>query len=162
MASGKTTFGRAAAALLGRRFADTDHLLQERYGRPAGELFTILGEEAFRRAEEQILSEALASESDLILALGGGTVKSRSNRTLLRERAEVIWLQTSIDIIMSEIGNCDRPLVKGKSREEVEALYEKRKPLYESVADYVFRIETTDYDNVIKELADFIRTIPSL
>ena len=162
MASGKTTFGRKAATLLGRRFEDADLLLEARFGRPSGELFRTLGEDAFRSAEEHILSEALSSEDDIVLALGGGTVKNETARRLLRSKAKVIWLRTSLDIIMSEIGNCDRPLVKGLSRAEVERLYRERQPLYESVADYVLRIGTADCGKVAVELAELIRTIPSL
>lgn len=162
MASGKTTFGRAAAALLGWNFADTDCLLEARLGRPAGELYSALGEDAFRLAEAQALADALAAQGDLVLALGGGTVKREECRKLLREQAKVIWLKTSIDIIMSEIDNCDRPLVKGKSKEEVEKLYEERMPLYASVADYVFNVDSTDFKKVIEDLAALIRTIPSL
>lgn len=162
MASGKTSFGRAAAKLLGWNFADTDLLLEERCGRPAGELFAALGEAAFRQAESEALAGALAAEGDLVLALGGGTVKTEANRALLRRRAKVIWLDTSLDIVMSEIGNCDRPLVKGKTRAEVEKMYEERKPLYRSVADYVFTVDSTDYEKVVEDLAALIRTIPSL
>lgn len=163
MASGKTSFGRAAAKLLGWHFVDTDLLMEERCGRQAGELFAAMGEAAFRQAEGEALAEALAeAKGDLVLALGGGTVKTEANRALLRRRAKVIWLDTSLDIVMSEIGNCNRPLVKGKTRAEIEKMYEERKPLYRSVADYVFTVDSTDYEKVVEDLSALIRTIPSL
>ena len=162
MASGKSTLGRAAAERLGWKFLDTDKILEELHGCTAGELFSRRGEEFFRRSEGEVLSKALCEKGNLILALGGGTVKSTKNRKLLKERAKVVWLDTSIDIVMSELGNSDRPLVKGKTRCEVEALYEERKPLYRAAADYVFTINSTDYGKVVEDLAALVRTIPSL
>ena len=56
MASGKTTFGRAAAKQLGWDFVDLDQVITERYGTPA-EIFAARGESAFRDIETQVLGE---------------------------------------------------------------------------------------------------------
>ena len=155
MASGKTTFGRAAAERLGWDFVDLDELIAARYGTPA-EIFAAGGEERFRAVESELLGEALAAERNTVLALGGGTVLREENLARIRAAAVIIWLDTAFDIILQEIGGAERPLVKGRPVEAIRALYDERRPLYAAAADIVFPITSTDYDRVIDQLAERI------
>lgn len=157
MACGKSTFGRAAASLLGWKFADLDELIMPWMS--AGEALRRMGEAAFRERETEALKVALASEDNMILALGGGTPLREENRRLLKDGCRTVWLRTSMDIIWSEIGNSDRPLAKGRTREELQAMYDERKPAYESAADFVFPVESMDYERVAADLAAFIKDI---
>lgn len=155
MACGKSTFGRAAAQILGWRFIDLDSCITERYG-SIGEIFEQGGEPLFRLRESEILSEQLESEGDILLALGGGTILDRGNLDLVRSKARIVWIDTSFDIILSEILNSERPLVKEKSTEEIRALYNSRRPLYSSAADVTFVVDDTDYRAVITRLAETV------
>ena len=91
-----------------------------------------------------------------MLALGGGTVLRAENLRRIKAGAVIIWLDTAFDVILQEIGNAERPLVKGKPVEAIRALYDERRPLYAAAADIVFPITSTDYDRVICQLADRI------
>lgn len=161
MASGKTTFGRAAAERLGCRFVDLDEMISERHG-TIREIFESHGEDFFRDMESRCLCEVLASSGDIVLALGGGTILNPENRELLRRKADaVIWLDTSFNIILSELNNSDRPLIEGKEISQIKELYEKRKPLYRQVADTVVTIDSPDYsiaiDNLSNAIAGFLK-----
>ncbi len=158
MASGKTTFGRAAAERLGWDFVDLDEVIATRFGTPA-EIFAAQGEAAFREIEKAMLAETLQTDTDQVLALGGGTILREENLHLLKEHAKLIWLDTDFAIIISEIGNADRPVVRGLSMAQIRALYDARRPLYAAAADIIFPINTTDYEQVI---ADLSATISSL
>ena len=158
MASGKTTFGRAAAERLGWDFVDLDELIAARYGPPA-EVFAERGEDGFRTIESALLGEALAAERNTVLALGGGTVLREENLQRIKAGAVVIWLDTAFDIILQEIGNADRPLVKGRPVEAIRALYDERRPLYAAAADIVFPVTCTDYEKVIRDLSECIRPL---
>ena len=158
MASGKTTFGRAAAERLGWTFVDLDERITEAHGSPA-EIFASQGEARFREIESAMLKEALQTTDPTVLALGGGTVLREENRQFIRERATLIWLDTSFDIILSELGNADRPLLHGRTPAQIRDLYEARRPLYAAAADYVFPIASTDYVQVIIDLASFIKDL---
>lgn len=158
MASGKTTFGRAAAERLGWAFVDLDELIAARHGTPA-EIFAAGGEGRFREIESQMLDEALAAEHDTVLALGGGTILREENLHLLKEHATLIWLDTSFDIILQEIENAERPVVKGLPTEGIRALYDARRPLYAAAAGIIFPIESTDYEQVITDLSTLIRSL---
>jgi len=72
MASGKSTFGKAAADTLGVRFIDLDREIISRYG-TMGEIFAKGGESFFRRIEAEMLRETSADTGNIILSLGGGT-----------------------------------------------------------------------------------------
>ena len=158
MASGKTTFGRAAAERLGWDFVDLDALIATRYGTPA-EIFAAGGEGRFREIESQLLDEALAAEGPAVLSLGGGTVLRAENLRRIKAGAVIIWLDTSFDIIIQEIGGAERPLVKGKPVEAIRALYDERRPLYAAAADIVFPVVSRNYVQVIADLAQCIRSI---
>ena len=155
MASGKTTFGRAAAERLGWAFVDLDELIAARYGTPA-EIFAAGGEVRFRAIESEMLDEVLGAEDNTVLALGGGTILRKKNLRKIKAKATLIWLDTSFDIILQEIGNADRPLVKGRSAKAIRALYDERRPLYAAAADIVFPVTSTDYEQVIRQLAERI------
>ncbi len=158
MASGKTTFGRAAAERLGWDFVDLDDVITARYGTPA-EIFASQGEAAFRAIETDLLAETLQRENDTVLALGGGTILREENRQLLKENATLIWLDTDFAIILSEIGYADRPVVRGRSIAQIRALYDARRPLYAAAADIIFPIDNTDYEQVITGLAETIQSL---
>ena len=159
MASGKTTFGRAAAERLGWRFVDLDDEIAARYGTPA-EIFSAQGEDGFRRIETTMLAETLQTDDNLVLALGGGTILREENRLLLKEHARLIWLDTNFAIIISEIGNADRPVVRGRSIAQIREIYDARRPLYAAAADIIFPINnTTDYEQVIRDLAETIQSL---
>lgn len=158
MASGKTTFGRAAAERIGWDFIDLDEVITARHGTPA-EIFAAQGEAAFREIETTTLGEVLQTGRDTVLSLGGGTILREENLTLLRQHAKILWLDTDFAIILSEIGNADRPVVRGRSIAQIRELYDKRRPLYAAAADYIFPIISTDYAQVIEDLA---ATLPNL
>ena len=154
MACGKSTFGRAVAESLGRRFLDLDNLTSP--GRSAGEALRSMGIEAFRECESAALSEVLSTGGDCILALGGGTVISEQNRSLLKASAKVIWLRTSMEIILSEISNSDRPLAQGLGREELESMFKEREPYYRAACDATVEINEKDIDKVVDEIVGII------
>ncbi len=158
MASGKTTFGRAAAKRVGWRFVDLDDVITERYGTPA-EIFARDGETRFREIESAMLDEALQAEEDTVLALGGGTVLRAENLRQIKAKAKLIWLDTAWDIMLSELGNANRPVLHGRTPDQIRALYDERRPLYAGAADIIFPIHTTDYAQVITDLAATLQSL---
>jgi len=142
--SGKTVVGKALAEMTGRKFVDADEYLQEKYGIFPGDMILQQGEEAFRQAETEVLSE-LGKESTLIIATGGGCVTRERNYPLLHQNGRIFWLQRSLDKLPTE----GRPLSQLNS---LENLYEKRKAMYESFADF-------EIDNDSGSVEDTARSI---
>jgi hypothetical protein len=80
MGAGKSTIGQEVADLSGRPFVDLDREIERRHGSVA-ELFE-RGEAEFRRIEEELAAEVLASSTPAVIALGGGAVLSERTREL--------------------------------------------------------------------------------
>ena len=83
MGTGKTAVGKRVASRLGRRFVDTDVLIEERAGRSIPRIFAEGGEPAFRRLEAEVIAQVAAGDGRVV-ATGGGVVLSSANMACLR------------------------------------------------------------------------------
>lgn len=127
--SGKSTVGRALADMLGRKFVDSDEEIEKRIGMTISEYFAQNGEEAFRKLETKVLKD-ISKETGTVIATGGGAVLKHANLRALRANGKIYFLDRSLELLFP---TDDRPLAK--SRADVEALFEKRYPIYLSSAD---------------------------
>ena len=131
MAVGKSAVGRNLAKRLGRRFVDLYRLIEKSAGMKVPEIFEQKGEAYFRQLEKQTLAELLEHEG-LVIATGGGVVLDDDNLALLREKALLIGLRASTEVILRRVGNsAARPLLKGADRRQrVELLFQSRAARY--------------------------------
>ncbi len=125
--SGKSTVGALLAQMLHRDFVDADGEIEKKYG-PIPEIFKTQGEEGFRKIETEILGE-LGKQSSLVIATGGGCVTRAENYELLHQNGRIFLLNRDLSLLPTE----GRPL---SQMQGIQALYEKRKPLYEQFADW--------------------------
>lgn len=125
--SGKSTVGRILAEKLGRAFYDADEELVKRWGVSIPEIFAAEGEKGFRLKETETLSE-LTKLSGCVISAGGGAVTVKENLDLMRQNSVIVWLRRDISLLPVE----GRPISQTNS---LEALYAKRKPMYEAAAD---------------------------
>jgi shikimate kinase len=150
MGSGKSTIGRLLAAQLAWRFADLDAEIERESGLSISQIFTQKGEVVFREIEHKclvrILHAASARNTQLVLALGGGTFAQPRNMTLIRELnttqrnagTVVVWLDCATeDLLQRCVLMGDRPLFRDEA--SFRKLYEERLPHYRQ-ADY--RVES--------------------
>jgi shikimate kinase/3-dehydroquinate synthase len=133
MGAGKSTLGPEAAARLGRPFIDLDRDLEQDLGTTIPEFFERRGEAAFRLQEESHAIAALRLPDPAVLALGGGAVQTPSIRNELRDRAFTVLLEVDAATAWERSSGGDRPLAQDES--EFHALYERRRELYDEVAD---------------------------
>ena len=144
MGAGKTTAGREVARLTERPFLDADAEIERRHG-PIAAIFDERGEAEFRRIEEDVVSEALASDEPAVLALGGGAVTVEGIRERLAARAFTVWLEIDVDVAWIRVRASDRPLARDEAA--FRELFEKRAELYLAVCDAIAR----DSDGVLLE-----------
>ncbi|URJ32704.1 shikimate kinase AroK [Blochmannia endosymbiont of Camponotus sp.] len=150
MGAGKSTIGRQLANQLNMEFFDSDQEIETRTGANISWVFDVEGEDKFRDREEKIIDE-LTKKQGIILATGGGSVKSHITRNNLSDRGLVVYLETTIEKQLIRTQHDKRrpllrsPSVSGKTRELLEVLAKERNPLYEEIAD--IRI-STDEQNV--------------
>lgn len=157
MAAGKTSLGRRVARELGMPFVDSDVVFSREHGSIA-EFFERRGEPEFRRIEAEIIAKELADPAAKILALGGGAVVTPATRELLKEHP-VVLLMTTQDAVLRTANLDRRPLL----RDDPEAwgrILEERRPLYQEVANIVYRTDRGTKDQLSRRIADWVRSFP--
>lgn len=157
MGSGKTTLGRRVARRLELEFLDCDEEIEQRTGASVNLIFDIEGEAGFRERETAMLRR-LADRDEVLVATGGGVVTMPENRELLRHSGLVVWLQTSVAQQLRRLEkDRKRPLLQAPDRRaRLEALAERRDPLYAEVADVAFRSKQRSLTRTAEELSDRI------
>ena len=132
--SGKSTIGRRLAKAVGCALLDTDAVIEERTGRTIADIFATDGEPGFRRIEEEVIREALATH-DGILSLGGGAVTTAGVREALSGHTVVYLEISAAEGVRRTSGSTVRPLLAGPDRaEKYRELMNDRIPLYRRVA----------------------------
>jgi shikimate kinase len=114
--SGKTTFGRQLSKKLGLSFIDLDEFIEEEEGKTIPEIYTVIGDEAFRSLEWKALKEVIKTDN-LVVSTGGGAPCHCDNMSLMEKYGDVIYLKVSDDTLVNRLKKAaaDRPIVKGKS-----------------------------------------------
>lgn len=130
MGAGKSMCGRLLARRLGRCFVETDDMIVAREGRSIPEIFEADGEERFRQLEADAL-EALRVKTDDVIATGGGLPCREGRMDLLRSLGTVVWLDGDFrELYERAHRGGERPMLRGRSLADVEALYHRRTPYY--------------------------------
>jgi shikimate kinase len=130
MGAGKSTVGRLLARRLGRCFVETDDMITGREGRSIPEIFARDGEERFRALEDEVLA-LLRDKRGNVIATGGGLPCRPGRPDTLRALGTVVWLAGDFDTLYERARReGERPMLAGRSREEVERLYQARVPYY--------------------------------
>jgi shikimate kinase len=152
MGSGKNLVGAIVAERSGAPFHDLDLMIEKDAGMSIAEIFATKGEAAFRSLESRLLPAAL--EPGAVAALGGGAPIDNSNWTVISERAETVFLDAPFEVIWGRVGGAaDRPLAAGRTRDQLEALLEDRRPRYEQAAHRV------DADRAPELIAEEVLTL---
>lgn len=153
--SGKTTVAKRLANALHVPAVDTDHMLEQRFGKPCGDVFNALGEEEFRRAEAIAVAEAL--ETDGIVSLGGGAVLTESTRVQL-QRHRVVYLHISAgEGARRTAGDTTRPLLNvADPAARYAELLEQRAEFYEDVANLLVRSDGKEPQRVVTDILQFL------
>jgi shikimate kinase len=133
---GKSTLGRKFAYVLGLPFYDLDHLIEAGEGAEITDLFSLHGDKKFREIEQQYLQKVKGLDK-AVIATGGGTPCFFNNMELINSLGMSVFLDVpprEIAHRLSENGIAKRPILNGKSREEIcltlEHLRQIRLPYY--------------------------------
>ncbi|MDQ0213853.1 shikimate kinase [Oikeobacillus pervagus] len=156
MGAGKTTIGQYLAEHLQWPVYDTDQLIEQQTGQQIKEIFSLYGEERFRELETETLLKK--NNQPCIVTTGGGIILKPINRELMKSTGTVIFLRADFDIIWERLLQDDnRPLVKNKSKEEVEILYNSRLPLYMESATHIVDTSNKSIDEIVQQIAHRLR-----
>lgn len=131
--SGKSTLAKLLATALGRESIDMDELFLEEYNRSAQEVIIKDGEEHFRQLEHELVKKC-GQQNGIIISSGGGVVTREENYFPLKQNGIIICLKRDIFKLPLD----GRPISQNNDLEE---LYQKRKPLYERFSDFMVEVD---------------------
>lgn len=150
---GKTTQGGIIAHMLGRNFIDLDQVITSSTGKTIAQIFEEEGKDRFRAIETHVLHELAATQSNAVVACGGGTVCERINRRILKDSGLSILLVADVPTIYKRTRSSDRPLLNCRNPlRKIEELMRERRPLYLECADLIFSTSNALPDAVGKNI----------
>lgn len=131
MGVGKTTIGKALAHKIQRDFVDVDHQLEKEYNMTVTEIFHHYGEEFFRKKEKEMII-ALSKQTKKVISLGGGAFLQKDIRESCLENGIVLYLDMPFKAWKERMPFIidSRPVLQGKSEEEIKKLFNERKAIY--------------------------------
>lgn len=150
-ASGKTTVGKILAQKLGRKFIDTDALIEEKAKKSIPEIFKTEGESRFRDLEAEVIKEA-SSLTCSVIATGGGSVLRNENVFNLKKNGKLYFIDRPLGAL---IPTSDRPL--GSTKEAIEKRYIERYDIYMKSANVRIDADTEANEVSEKILGDFLK-----
>lgn len=135
MGCGKSTLGRKIAEQMNIGFIDLDKYIEERNFKSIPLIFEEEGEPGFRERERNALLEVSQFEN-VIIGTGGGTPCFFDNMQIMNQTGITIYISPDAETLANRISRSktERPLVAGKSREEligyINQMLVKREPYY--------------------------------
>lgn len=155
MGSGKSFAGRHLAEVMEIPCIDMDKQIESEENMTIQEIFEQKGEPYFRKLEKNFL-EKLDPKDDLIISTGGGVPCFFDNMEVMNKKGITVYLNRSKEVVMSQLlkGIDKRPLLKGKSEEEIWEYYDQklqeRLPFYEQAQIHAKDLDYMDISQMIK------------
>ena len=154
MGSGKGQVGRALSQKTSRMVVDCDDLIESWANKKIKKIFAEDGEKAFREMERDVALWLEKNVTKTIVSTGGGFL----NVPNLKKIGKIVYLHGDFNSIIKRIENHPNSKKKLKKRplladlNEAQLLYDKRLPLYRSVADLIVDIDK----NPVSKIAQII------
>jgi shikimate kinase len=158
MGAGKTSVGRALSRRLGIPFVDSDKEIEAAAGCSVVDIFSMYGEEEFRRVEQRVIERILDTPPALkVISTGEGAFITPAVREMVLDRALSVWLRADLDLLVRRTGARDtRPqLLNADSRKILSQLISER---YETYALADISVDTKD-ESLRKTLSKVLRAI---
>lgn len=141
--AGKRSIGLRLAKKLGKRFVDTDALVEQRAGKTIPEIMQEDGEKAFRKLENRVIAD-VSKENRQLICTGGGCLETVGTARLLHQNGPILFIDRPIEELT--VGG-NYPL--STSRERLAEMEKERRPQYVGAADETIRYDTSFMEAVI-------------
>ncbi|HSC27426.1 MAG TPA: shikimate kinase [Vicinamibacterales bacterium] len=156
--AGKTTIGKRLARRLRATFVELDRRIEQAADLSLAELFSLHGEQYYRRLERETLERVLDERRPMVLAAGGGIVTSTDTYGLLCRSAVTIWLRARPEDHWNRVVRQGdrRPMADHpQAMADLRALLEAREPLYAS-ATHTVDTSGRSVEAIVDEIANLL------
>ena len=122
-------------------------------GQSKRDIFVVDGEPHFRAVELETLKHVLTL-NDVVISLGGGApISDQAQQLINSSESTVVFLDVSLATAAPRVGfNRDRPLLLGNPRAQWQALSDKRRPIYEALADVSIKVDDMSVEAITSEI----------
>ena len=157
MGCGKSTIAKQLALELDLTMIDLDDYITDKENDTITNIFKSKGEIYFRKLENKVLKEILATQNKYVLAVGGGTPCYGNNMGLISQYTTSIYLKASIQTLYDRLilEKAQRPLLKNLNNNKLKEFIAKhlfeRSSFYEK-ATYTIKIDSKSIDNIVNEI----------
>ncbi|MEO6238305.1 MAG: shikimate kinase [Vicinamibacterales bacterium] len=159
--AGKTTIGKQLARRLHVRFLELDRQIEKAADMSLAELFSLYGEDYYRRLERDTLAQVLAERRPMVLATGGGIVASPETYALLKKSAVTVWLRAAPEDHWNRVVSQGdrRPMADHpQAMADLRALLAAREPLYAG-ADHTVQTSGRAVDAIVDDVESTVYVV---
>lgn len=152
---GKSCMGRFLSRKLKIDLIDSDKLIEENANKNLNELIKEIGNDGFRKLEEETLLSI--DKEDCILSTGGSAVYSDAAMKHLKKKGKLIYLYCSYPVIKDRLGDFSKRGVIMGPDQTLKDLYDERTALYKKYADIIISCDGNEYSSYQSSLLMIIK-----
>lgn len=149
-ASGKSTAGVILAKVLGKKFIDTDLVIQERENALLADIIKDKGVAGFMKTEEEAILSV--DVKNTVIATGGSAVYGEKAMEHLKENGTVVYLKVEKDELFKRLTDIKERGVVLREGENIEEMYDSRSVLYEKYADIMIEERDSTIEETIRKI----------
>ncbi len=153
--AGKSTLGAALAKSLGKQFIEIDKKIESLAGITLSEIFSLYGQDGYRRFEKACLVDVLNEEEDCVIETGGSVVTHKESYDMILSSCFTVWIKADPeDHVNRVINQGDTRIISSthRIREDVQQILKNREPLY-ALANKTVNTSKFSKDTCLKKLS---------
>ncbi len=158
---GKSTAAERCAKKLGLKYIDTDLCIEKNYKMTIKTIFSLVGEEGFRKLEQKVFKDVILKENNFVMATGGGLPCFFNNMELIKKHSTSFYIKMPPDLLTERIFNSkkSRPLTDNKTKAElleyIEKILIERETCFLK-SDYIYTKSVYEIEKFIQEKISYI------
>lgn len=153
--AGKSTIGVLLAKSLLCDFADTDLVIQKKYGCSLCDIINSEGTGRFIEIEDEVLSSCRFENT--VIATGGSAVYGENAMKNLKKNSITFYLRVCVRELEGRLQNIHTRGVAMKKGSTVADLFNERQPLYEQYADFTVECDGLTAEECVERIVKIIR-----